>query len=212
METDLLISTSLVTLGLAKRDFFMSAFPGKIIMGHIINLNYVNEQSFLFYRHDYNSFFEAIVKIVQAVSEQVDVKGVLLNAPTNELSYLWELNVQLGIKFLIEKNHEQIVFSTIFNLDEFNNFLDSFKELMLPSLLLRKIECDAIKTIANLEFKKVLEMSNFDEVQLSKTVKCIQNDTNYNNCIVIKMNFDIILLLNKLQSLVCTKYRSNFKK
>jgi len=194
-----------------KKNCFASAFPGKVVIGEVLRNEFSFEKHFIVYRKLYSDFFESIVEIIEAISKQSESKG-LIKTEHCDYQYFWQFTVNVGVKFGIEKNEEEIVFLTVFDLSEFNNLLDTFKELILPSLMLRKVECDVLEEVANLEFKTILEFNETNNAKLVTQIEALRNDENYNNCIVIKMNFDIIILLHKLSDLVNTDYRRNFKK
>jgi len=200
------IKNSLVTLSLLKRDFFISSFPGKIVFGEVFDGKFEAYKHFLLFRCNYCKFYEKVVDIVRATRDEKRSRDVIL--AEDIFTYYWQIH-ETGVKLMIEKFETDLVFSTLFTFEEFNNLLDCFKELLLSSLLLKTRDIDIINKISSLDLKQIIEMQNSSQCEEFKKLLAITSD--YNQHILVKMNYDIILLLHKLNHVVTTSYREDFQ-
>ena len=207
------ILSALVTLCLMKKDYFISSYPGKIIFGEIFDDQFIFERHFIFYRCDYCSFFEAFVKIMKSTRQKdTNAKGVILK--NDDYTYFWQtFNGADGIsvKFGIEKNEVDIVYSTIINYQELNNFLDCFKQLITSTLLLRQNEIELFETVSNLDVKTITDLQKQNLPEIYVSFKALKLPPKYENCILVQMNLDLILLLHKLNNIIDIGYRKDFK-
>jgi len=197
------VKNSLINISLHKIDFFISSFPGKIVFGELDTNCTFKKDHFLFNRREYSKFFEGALSIIK---DKEGGKKFFLE--TADYLYGYEtFSSTDSFKLFIVKN-DDIVYSTIFSLFEFNNLIDSFRELILPSLLLRPEESQILTTISEMNLNQIIEFQDKQKL-LSYLGKC--STEKWKDHIIINLNFDVIVLLSKLNKMVSTDYRKNFE-
>lgn len=204
MVDDLLNTNSaLVNISLSKRDYFISAYPGKVAFGEVELFCFIPLKHFVIYRHDFCTFYEKILVILESLCEKKLKSAILIQNSDN--IYGFEVKNET-VTFLIEGNSE-IVYKTLFSMCEFNNLIDAFRELILSALLLRQHEVTLVKKLSLLDLPKLKELEN-NEALIQFLNKSSSNKCE--NSILIQLNFDIVILLHKLNKLVSIDYRKSY--
>jgi len=194
MSTSNTLNLALLTIGMLKKDFFMSAFAGRIVFGEIFKTKYKPKKHFMIYRCNYTHLFKEILNILKAIGQIKDATGVLLQ--NSHMKITWTVSSSV-VTFLLKEPFE---FKTQFDFEEFNNFLDCFNELIFSSLLIKKPEADLLDNISKLDIKNILEEKSF-----LKDAKLTHEQQ-----IIINFNLDIIVLKHKFRKLIDLKYRASF--
>ena len=101
------VSLSCKTVLLKKSEVFLSAFPGKIIFGHIIEENYPKLQYFQFFHFEFFKLYLSLVEIINncIIEENSEIKKTdLIIKLSDEVSYFW--CIEIGdiklIQFVLE--------------------------------------------------------------------------------------------------------------
>lgn len=201
------IDLALVTLILFKADFIISAFPTKIIFGQVQKNEFSEKSSFIIKRSNYGKFCNSMFKIISSLSTgNTDAKGEIVS--NNDFSYGWKIGHSHTICFYIEKDLN-IIFSSLFSLEEFNHLLHCFAQLITSSLLLRTIEAQIILNLSKLSLKQIMDFSSDKPyfLDICKANSVILESSSFSNLVLlIENNIDIIIILHKLQTLVKTDY------
>jgi len=209
------LNLTLLTLCLMKKNIFCSACHGKIIFGEIQNFNYCEKKYFIIYRADYPLFFHSIKLIFTALCHEaptpstskkktpdISSKGIVMTLPNHYL-YSWEA-FNDNVCFNIE-NENEIIYKITFTLSEFDNFVQSFKNLLFPSTLFRDIENTVFNKISKLPLQKILEIHK----DLSKLQAHFNDENESLNftflSILFKTNIDVLLVHHKFAELEDTK-------
>ena len=209
MSDNLSTNCSLLTLCLSKEDFFISAYPSKLVFGEVDNYLYKNNKSFVIYKKEFIEFFCGIRNLMKALKSTKKEKGILLKKV--DLVYFWEkLEAQDIFLFGIERNSE-IVYKTDFDLVHLNCFFHCFQKLLFSCLLLRDFEVDVINKISILPMKKILELKQNEHVLLQTLKECSEGPNFVNLRILVQNNIDIIIIIHKLGLLINQNvYEANF--
>ena len=95
---------------------------------------------------------------------------------------------------------DNIIYQTAFDLKEFHNFVQYFKDLIFPSLMLKTLEYDIFCELSLLSFKEILQFQDNKQKTKDFLTKfiCDSNDTLTNVPILIQFNLDAILIVHKL--------------
>ena len=98
----------------------------------------------------------------------------------------------------------EVKYKSSFTIDELNNLMDCFKEVLTSSLLLRDHDLDFIRTTSQLGLKT---LKCFEDPKA--VLKYLESQSGPSNVkfIIISMNLDLIILLHKLSKLVSCEYR-----
>ena len=210
MEESLSVSESCQTIGLHKENLFISAFPGKIVIGQIVNFTYKSNKCFSFFFYELLQLYLSIVPIITFFSSDannVKDKGEILSRD-NELLYYW-----IGKTFIVDKSEQKVVkigiqfkndiiFEIVLTSSELNNLIFCLPQTILSSLCLKDTERSCMEFLT--------EQSTVIIVSISDKKKCEQ---------FIKKNFvidsvlkptirdlflyyhEILLLIHKLKTL-----------
>lgn len=189
---------ALLNVCLLKSDFFISSYPGKIVFGEINQKTFITKKRFIINRCHFCMFYKSIITILQSLDSTC--AGVLIEQ-IDEL-YIWEVKKDL-VFFLIEISSET-VYKVLFTLEELNNLLDCFKELVFSSLLLRIDEVSFLKKLGDLELQTICNFADESELLNYLQKNCCNK---IESLILVKMNLDVIILQHKLKKLVKTDYR-----
>ena len=190
------VTEALVTLALLKRNYFISAYPGKIVIGEISNYQFETNKSFIIHRCEYRQFFKAIRCIIRSANTNEDDKQPFLSDLDH--LYFWDIT-SASIKFGIEKKFETI-YTTVFTIDEFNNFLLCFNELIPSSLLLRSVELNLFQKLAKLEVDEFFDLTENKSSLSIYTKEPIEKQKDL--LILVKNNIDIIIIMHKINEIV----------
>ena len=180
------VTEALVTLALLKRNYFISAYPGKIVIGEISNYQFETNKSFI----------KAIRCIIRSANTNEDDKQPFLSDLDH--LYFWDVT-SASIKFGIEKKFETI-YTTVFTIDEFNNFLLCFNELIPSSLLLRSVELNLFQKLAKLEVDEFFDLTENKSSLSIYTKEPIEKQKDL--LILVKNNIDIIIIMHKINEIV----------
>lgn len=199
------IADAILSLTLLKNDFFISAFPSKIIFGEITNFAFSKNKYFVFHRYQFTKFYLAICNILKSLAPESPQKGTIVNVSERE-NYFWSKipgqgddYFQIGIEIFDERT-----FVCTFSLRELNHLFHCFNELIFCCVLLRDFEIELLQKILALSLKEILDLSN-DNQRLKIFLKenLEENVYNYENyMILVKNNIDIIILKYKLNSII----------
>lgn len=201
--TNLTLSSAVITLILQKPNFLISVFPGYIVFGEILQLAYVELKSFEINRFNLSDFFVTIVKLIECISTKSNIKIPFL--PQNDQFYFWEVKDDTSLTIGIEKN-STTKYSTILSLDEFNNFLHFFYEILPCTILLHRKEAEIFLRLSQLPLKEILDLSK-DTSVLDTFQDTSINFVNIS--VLIKTNLDVIIIMHKLSTLFKTDYLSD---
>lgn len=191
---------ALLNLCLLKNDYFISSYPGKIVFGEVTQKTYISNKRFIINRCHFCTFYKSIITILQNLDGTC--KGILIEQ-IDEL-YIWEVKKDL-VFFLIEISSE-IVYKVLFTLEELNNLLDCFKELVLSALLLKIDEVTILQKLGELELQTICDFNDDSKLLQYLQKQCCNKVESF---ILVKMNLDVIILQHKLKNLVKTDYRTN---
>ncbi len=214
MEEELFnFSDSCETICLKQSDVFLSSFPGKVIFGKPKCFGYSNLKSFQYKHNEFIHLYLAIVQIVQFFAKNKnDDKGLILTKNDN-ITYFWigksvEQNgkdgnkiVKFGIEFQLN-----IVFEIIMNMNQFNEFICVFSNLMLSCLCLKSCEREYIEayayetTLSNIInfFDKKVRKNVFQQFKRSRNIDSVHEQ----NLVDLFLHYtELIILFKKMKSL-----------
>ena len=213
-----IITDALLKLCLLKPEFFICAFPGKIIIGQPRKLLLHENKCFTIFRFEYPHFFQSLYEICVLLSTdtttkanneknkklQIKEKGLLVKK-SDTCFYFWLYQNEL-IKFGIEEQGNTI-FTTVFSEVEFFNLLQCFKDSLLPTLILNHIETELFVKLSKLSLKELCEYQKHPQ-NIEETLKCLKCDGTVlvNTSIIIRVNLDILIIYHKLESLGCDDF------
>jgi len=200
---------ALVTICLFKEDIFISSFPGKIVFGLLDEgLSYVQKKSFVIFRNSFCLFYERLLEILDDIVKNKESKSALFELDPYIYFYMVSKDF---VKFGIEYKTETIFVSS-FTLFEFNNLIDCFKELIPSSLLLRPLESSIFHKLSALELKDLIKLDDHDcLVNYFEAHYTSFTSSKFGNVLFILMNFDLVVLLHKLNHLSKTDYRKKYQ-
>lgn len=175
------VKNSRLTLALKKNGFFISAFPGQIILGLLhFKGNYVNEQVFSFPVFTLKNLCSALCAFFYFVnSNEPTESGVLCQISSNE-TYFWrgltlvQENGQAKkiCSFGIEKDSE-VIFKIDFSLEELNNLICCINLCIPFTIFFSDIEFDFYN------FLKRCETSNLNseiiEIYANEKKLCVSD-------------------------------------
>ena len=173
------VSLSCKTVLLKKSEVFLSAFPGKIIFGHIIEENYPKLQYFQFFHFEFFKLYLSLVEIINncIIEENSEIKKTdLIIKLSDEVSYFW--CIEIGdiklIQFVLE--YKSIInYKLNFTLDQLNDLIYSLSVSILPCLCLKHLERDFLEYIAEQEISKILNFTRENFILLLNDFKLKQN-------------------------------------
>jgi len=193
------IQKAIVNVSLLKKDYFISSFPAKIVFGEVDAFEYLKNRYFIIHRINFCKFYEQIIFILESVCSDTEVKGILLQ----DENVTYGFCAKNSASFFIELQNE-LVYKTCFTINEINNMMDCFKEILTSTLLLKDYEIDFFKTTSNLDLETLKSFEDQNVVQ--EYVKKLNSPDNV-KCIIISLNLDLIILLHKLSMLISQSYR-----
>jgi len=201
----ILISDALLNISLLREDFFLSAFPGKVVFGEILEYNYPILKSFVICRSEYINFYKSIEDIVTVIASNSvltqDETGLVLSK--DSCQYMWLVKKDLTyVIFRIIDNTSSVCYAAPFTLNEFHNLLEIFSEILLSSLLLNNNAYKILKKICNLSLKEIVKYCEKPSLYLKN--HCDENFISIeipNLCILIKNSTDVIIITHKLSKL-----------
>ncbi len=208
MEEVFSLSETCQTLCLLKENIFISAYPGKIVIGPIIDFNYKTKKCFIFF---YNELIQLYLSIIQIItyfaSEKHEDKGKILSKNIDFL-YYWsgkvvvvnnceQKVVKLGIQF-----EDDIIFEVSFTSSELNNLIFCLPQIIFSSLCLKQSERNCMEFIT--------EQTTVTIVSISDKAKCEKFiEKNFEIDSIAKTNVtdmflyyhEILLIIHKLKTL-----------
>jgi len=194
------INNALLKLCLTKPEFFICSFPGKVIIGEPQNLILIGNKSYTIYRCEYPAFFKSLSDIVTLLADEQrkqNKSGVLIQK-TVDVLYFWKLENNF-IKFGIE-DQSNIVIVTPFTESEFVHLIQSFREALLPSLLLNEIETTIFMKLSKLSLKELIEFQH-SKTNISKSIEHVMCQSKSPIVVIlIQSNLDILIVYHKLES------------
>ena len=153
------ISLSCKTLVLKQSSVFVSAFPGKIVFGDVIEQNYPEFKYFQFFHFEIFNLYLALVAIIKNIvnnsQEESENKGIIIKF-NDELCYLWCINNN-QINLILEYKSKN-VYQLTFTLDQFNDFIYTLSESFLPCLCLKGIEKQFLEFVAQQEIYILIQI------------------------------------------------------
>ena len=173
------IGLSCKTTVLKKCDIFISAFPGKVIFGHIVEDNYPKLQYFQFFHFQLFKLYLSLVEIINnsITEESSEIKKTdLIIKLSDEVSYFWIIeigDIQL-IQFVLEFKNI-INYKLSFTLDQLNDFIYCLSVSILPCLCLKHLERDFLEYITEQEISKILNDTKDNFILLLNDFKLKQN-------------------------------------
>ncbi|MBM3939276.1 MAG: hypothetical protein FJ333_11580 [Sphingomonadales bacterium] len=180
---------ALINLSLLKKNLFMSAFPGKVIFGEIIKFSYNPEKTFIIHRCKYVPFFNIVLEILSAIAEKKPLK------------------TQLDSESFCEVTNTEVTFGNAkvniaLNNEEFLNFIENFKNIILISLLLNYNEIEILDQLSYCSMDKILDIGK-NKSNIARFIESLS--TSHHNfstyIIIVETYFDLIVVLHKLNSL-----------
>lgn len=215
-EEENLLSNSCETY-ILENGILISAFPGLIVFGKTeSNKNYIKESVFKFNTFQVVYLFKSILSIFGFFKDNSEQKTEKIFDLSCDTVYFWRgdsvtkedgTRIKL-IKFGIEKKSE-ILFQTIFSLQNINSLIYLLKRCVISSLCLKDIEEQFIINVIK-NPKRDIEACKTDDsvanrfVQLFFKEKHIKVDTKKASYLeILKYYNSVILLIKDLTSLYC---------
>lgn len=198
---------ALINIALLKKNYFISSFPGKIVFGEIGIKNYISNRHFVIFRCELGEFFEAIVKTYKLICSKDDKRNddeSITLIQNNSYTYLVKVE---NTKVIFKLNKDGESYSSSFTILEFNNLLDTFKELILTTLLLKDEELIALKEFALLDLKTLKSFESTEEITKFLTQNSFRNVNKSNITIILSLNLDIVIFIHKMNIFVNVEYR-----
>lgn len=194
------LSKAISTFCLQKNDYFMSAYPSKVVFGEVSDFVYQSNKRFVIHRSDFKKFYLAIQEIVSLIATDKFSNGLINSLGC--FAYYWEVLVNKNIEFGIKKDNTKLYGISV-NHEEFINLINCFSKLCLTSLLLKDEEIEFFEIIST---QSTSDIVNFFRDK-SKIVAFIQKNFCkttylYNLVFLFEMNIDIILIIHKFKKLV----------
>jgi len=207
------INDAVLKLCLHKPDYFLCSYPGKVVIGTVHKLLFSEKQSFIIFRCEYAVFFKALSEICTLLAsdpktkDKNDPKGILVQKSPS-LLYFWKYENSC-IKFGIEDNYV-VTFSEIFTQAEFLDLLQTFKDALIPSLLLTEVEAEVFIQLSKLSLKELSEFQKGSQI-ISKAIKKlkIESFATFPSTILIKSYLDILIVYHKLDSFGSNDFITN---
>ena len=213
-------SESCLNLVLRNSEYFISAYPGKIVFGKTNPVGYKNFEYFEFRVFELHHLYLAIFDIIENFAKSLAFDYQLLLAKS-EINYAFSVKTITDFSeeyqvahFIIEKE-SNIVFNLSFSITEFDSFLYSLVKVIPSSLCLNTIEYslfqkatqEKLKTIH--DFQEESNCLNFVERFLTDREDNNQNKSVTNLVAFLSYYCEIILIFHKIQSLVTNKSFDN---
>lgn len=205
---DLTLKTAILTL-LLRNGSFCAAFNGFIGFGQVINKQFMPSKCFVIERKEYYLFFITFLQIAKAINGQSDVKKNAFLKKKN-LTYFWEVRdnevseeeLVIVLSIVVQ---EEVIFSIEFNLSEVNEFTLTIRRLIIPSLNVKPDESIILEMALQESIEQIESFKNETNCKefLQKKLTEDKNDSFNALCILIMHYRDIIMLLHKLNSLIC---------
>ena len=214
---DYFLSKSCKTILLKSINIFISAFPGKIVFGAVLNHNYRQLNHFQFGTFEVFHLYVSLITIIKKfISEKnteiLQSDGIILKF-SEDLSYLWFIsktkvkNVEeLKIKLILEWKTESI-YQITFSFDQLNDLIIGLSETIVPSLCLKNIEKiffefiseQPLAEIIDLNTEKCILMLNEFKRRHNVQIDSIDEPNLFDIMIYYK---EIIILYKKIKSLI----------
>lgn len=189
------VSLALVTFCLKFKNIFLSAFPGKIVIGKVVH-NHFLENSLEFYLRDLSQLYFSIINIFKNL-EKDSVKEIILK---KSKTYFWHIH-QSTITIGAETTN--VVFEVTFlTIEEFSEFVDVLQKCILPCLCLPIAQRNILDTMANLPtedivlFKERENLVNFIKTNVDLT-EIQRKDAEE----IVFYYFEEIIIIQKLRSM-----------
>jgi hypothetical protein len=220
METEAIFSESCQTIALRKENLFISAFPGKIVLGETNYLGYKKNFTLTFFHFQLVYFYLSIVKIIEYFScDSSDEQGIIISINKNYL-YYWcgksvfiEDTEEKVVKIGIQQNDE-ITFELIFTAIELNEMIFVLPQIIISSLCLKTIERNSFDILLSEASNIIVSLNNKKncEKYIKKKVKVDEVIQENIADLFIYYN-EIILIVHKLKTLYNSEMnQSNIEK
>ena len=213
------LSLSCETFAMLKSTFFMSSFPSYIIFGKTIrNVKYSNGEHF---KIKFSDAYKLMVNLLYIGSfmQSSDIyssRGLIIENEDDNENYFWHgITLQRNdeqikaVKFGIETRSESnIVFESLFTVEELNNFIYLFKRCLLSCLCLKDCEEQMITTIAISESCENIVLAKSNLTLAKNMIKLFFRSSNFSEpenlsylIELIAYYNDIILVTKQLTAL-----------
>ena len=200
------IEDACVTL-VSQNNLICAAYLGAIVFGKMKNKCFLTDKCFRFLRNNYHMIFLTFLQIAKVLSGVNPLgKKKILNDENK--SYHWEVTKEsetYKIVFTIEKQSNE-VFKVCFSPSDLNNFCMTIKELILPTLGLKYLESELLRTVSLTNVTQIKRLKIKEECY--KYVKSYYktNEHLYEaGSILLYYYRDIIMLLHKLEQFYSDK-------
>lgn len=107
------------------------------------------------------------------------------------------------INFFIKKANQN-VYNTIIDLNQLNNRLDCFKDLILSSLML---DDQSALLLNDLKYLDVKLLKTFDDITNVSQYLTSKSMFSFRHAVIVSLHVDVVILLHKLNLLVSLEYR-----
>jgi len=191
------VSNSNICL-ISDNNLFCTSFPAKIIIGNVEKCEYIKNQFFEFEKADIVPFCQSICTIVKSIATQKDSKGILVEKSNSLYIYIYEYSKKT-LYFVIETLSET-VFKVPFNLEEFNEIILIFSQLILPSLCLENDALELLEFVSYCTQDEILNLRSYQDCKQLLAKKHYVLQKNF-YCSYILCYIDILVIVNRLRSL-----------
>lgn len=191
---------------LSDNNLWCSAYPSLIIVGNIQNFVYIEKQFFYFTKTDVFTFYQALLKIIKEIAARnYNHRDILIQRDC--IIYFWNLicaeNKPVVI-FGIESNLE-VIFKISFSLEEFNDFILVFGQLIIPSLCFQKSIISILDFAASSSYEDIIHFTSTNKL-CTEFLRKHQLDE---SCTVYLMYYkEILIITHKIKTL----YNKDIKK
>jgi hypothetical protein len=207
MEDTYLFSKSCINLSLQKSDYFLSAFPAKLIFGQCSAYGYIKSKYFEFELFQLYSLYIALFDIVNSFAKNILLEPQVILTKNEEIYfvatkiYLINFQEEKVAVFGVEKNSETN-FDVYFTQKELNVFILTLSKILPCTLCLNSEQLELFLKASEETVTQIDSFQDFINCQkFAKKSSKIQDFSIYNFAIMINHYREIILIYKKIKSL-----------
>lgn len=204
------LSNSCLNLALKKTDYFMSAFPGKVVFGKCTPNAYKKKQFFEFEVFALYKLYLAIFDIIEHFANEKNLSHKLIQS-NFQVNYFFSVKTVMNYdkslqiaQFGIEENDE-ITFQMFLTDTEMNSFIYTLVKIIPFILCMNPIEQQIFENASKQTVKEIYELKNEEKCGLFARNFLTQINKIENHAqLTIFLNYycEIILVFQKLKSLI----------